>query len=242
MKIYVVTRARPGLQLTGGQLQAAEIPYLYAVSKNDTKGYPSGECEVFKAFGISDKRQAVMEANPNKFVMLDDDIKFLVRIGGAGSGKTEKCTTDQLVQLFQKIEGLLDNYQLVGVAERFMINHRPYPANYNCRQVHLFGIDGAWMKKKGIRFDRVPVAEDHDFVMQVIAAGGKQILITDFCHQDAPMFLPGGCGEWRTRKIHNDGHLKFHQLWPNFTGIREQDGMLRVQVAWKKLAKHYAKN
>lgn len=236
MKVFIVTRGRPDVQITADQLKAAGIDFTFACTKGDDR-FPDGPREEFEVNRVGEKRQKVIESYSGKMVIIDDDVEFRIRVDKT-TGKTRKCTPLELNALFAEIESDLDTWNLVGIADRFLIHTKPYPSQLNVRQLHFFAFNSTWLNKHEIRFDRLEVVEDLDFLLQFFAAGGIQKVRTDYCHEDKWYRGAGGCSIWRTNELHNKNVLKFKELWPDFISIRKEfKGLIQPTIQWRKAAK-----
>lgn len=235
MKVYVLTKDRVNCQVTADQLNSAGVEFTFACSAGD-EPFPKGNVEVFGDGTIEKKRQEIIDCNSGKTVMIDDDIRFLIR-GAGGGAKTRVCAPKELKRLFDETQLHLDKFDLVGLAERFMINNRQFPSVSGHRQIHFFAFNSGWIRKRNIRIDRIPVAEDLDFIMQIFSAGGIQHLRTDYCHQDKKQFGPGGCSSERTNTTHNSSMERLRELWPDYVSLRRRKGIWRPYINWNKLAR-----
>lgn len=240
MDIYILTRGRPERQITADQLRGAAIDFTYVVSKNDpTHKLLAGKKLVFDVKGISDKRQAVLDHAKGKMVMLDDDVYFKFRESAEISG-TRKATGAELRKLIKVTEKALDKYDLVGLARRFMIHAKPFPmVTGGMQQAHYFGFDAAKVRKMGVRFDRVNLCQDADFVLQMLTRGAKQMMRTDFIHDDATPFGAGGCATWRTLEKEIEEYEKMKTLWPGIFDYKISNGHTSATIRYKKAIKEF---
>ncbi len=235
MKIFIPTRGRSDRQITGDSLVSAGLDVTYVVNHDD-KPYPDGETMIVNAPRIGPKRQAIVDGYDGPMIMLDDDLRFKVRLDKENS-RTRRCEPEDLRRLFAEIERDLADYDLIGVADQYRINDHPWPSYTWKNQRSIFAFDTRWVKEKGIRFDRCHVAEDTDVTMQVLGAGGRQKVKTDYIQGDVGRRGPGGCSTWRTNEIHNEGIHQICDLWPGIASLlpRRVEGRVRMMVRWKKL-------
>lgn len=240
MDIFILTRGRPERQITAGQLKKAGIDFTYVVSKNDdTRKELGGKQLVFDVKGISDKRQAVLDHAKGKMVMLDDDVYFKYRLEPT-SGRATPCTNVQLRRLIALTEKSLDMCDLFGLARRFMIHTKPYPAiTGGMQQAHYFGFDARKVRKMGVRFDRVNLCQDADFVLQMLTKGAHQVMRTDFIHDDATPFGAGGCATWRTLEKEIEEYEKMKKLWPGIFDYKISNGHTSATIRYKKAIKEF---
>ncbi len=235
MKIFIPTRERAERQLTAAYFLEIGFDVTYVVTRGD-EPYPDGDLLIVDADRIGPTRQAIIDSHDGPMMMLDDDLKFKRRLG-EGSGKTRPCTPEDFQQLMLKIKDDLHHYDLIGIADRYLINLQPWPCYTWNKQLHIFAFDTRWVKRKGIRFDRCHVGEDVDFTLQILRAGGRQMVRTDYCIEDARHFGPGGCSTWRTNEVHNEGMKQFRDLWPGIVTLKPtlHKGRHKPIVQWKKL-------
>lgn len=179
------------------------------------------------------------------FVMLDDDIDFLVR-KSPDVWNLRSATDDEVEFLFQKIEELLLQYAQVTVSGREGNNRYGEGTFdqllvYNTRAMRITGYQTELFNK--MEHDRVPVMEDIDVTLQLLRAGYANVLIAYYANGQKMTNAAGGCSIWRTHELHEAAANKLVELHPGLVRTRlktnktDADGFgtrTEVTVQWKK--------
>jgi hypothetical protein len=239
MKIYIPTRGRPHRQITADQLREAGIPYTLVCTKGDPtlKEYEQrgDKIVVVNAFGLTDKRQKILEMAPDKFCMLDDDLRFYARTED-GKRFIKISTPKEFRSLFQDIEEALGQNAQVGLADKFMAQAQPrmYKTGGRYNQVMAYNkklfAGGKW-----VRF-RTVTNQEHDFHLQLSALGLPPRILTEWS-KDAPYYAKGGCSIYRTPAVEKRGFGELQKYWPNIVKIvphAKNISGLAVRFNWKK--------
>lgn len=245
MQIYVPSRGRPTEQHTSSMLDAAGVPHVVVRTAGDDSRYPEGRSYlVVEAQNIGQKRQAIMDRvvadlrsgdGDGKFVMIDDDIA----IDRVMDKITVPASASEVASLFSRVERLLDEYPIVGVATRWEARRITQPLAIGEGKMITFlaynvrAFEG-WNTRP--RWDRLSTCEDVDFTMQLLYEGLPRVMVTDFCTVEMLKHgAPGGCSTWRDRDLEIANNRRLHDLWPRHTVLARGD--TTVRVLWKKLAK-----
>lgn len=237
-QILILTRGRSmDMQLTAQALMAAKIEFGWCRTfDDDTELDNSFDAITVVTKNIAGKRQAVL-SDYDQVIMLDDDIRFSKV---SSTGTTSRCTTKELRSLFKLIYEQMETNALVGVEQRFMIQHKEQPFNTKLGPLlHLFAINTKLLKGNE-RFDRVIGHEDIDFVLQVLWNKLPVSMISNYCHEDVGNFnRKGGCSIWRTPESCLEQVLVLEKLWPELiTHKFDKQGIPRVRCKWQKVRKH----
>lgn len=262
MNIYIPSRSRPHLVATGpaAQLPPDLIPtfvvpyaqtedYKAAVSRASLKAHVLG----IHYSGIAEKRHKIgriaAERGERKFVMLDDDIGFLVR-RDADTWRLRGTEPSEVGDMFHWIDAQLDTYQQVGISAREG-NNRPgvgpvetlVDVNTRCMRVLAYQTDVFNAMKHG----RVDFMEDFDIALQILESGGSNILSYWWAQGQAKTNDSGGCSDYRTHELHERSAIAMSELHPGFVGLRQKknktdaDGFgtrTECTIYWKKAAKY----
>lgn len=192
-----------------------------------------------------------------KFAMLDDDlINFSVRKFTYPPGSTPqdfmqpdlvKSSPQDRDEMFATVEQYLDWYAHVGVSPRF--NNQAYvgekPVVRECSRMLRFL---AYRTKEFLEciHGRVAIAEDFDVTLQLLTKGYKNAVLYQWTQDQTATNSAGGCSIYRTLKLHNDNIQKLHELWPEFTTLKEKKNIdkeaiklglahrLEVVINWQK--------
>jgi len=239
VNILIPSRARPDKQITADQLRRAEIPFTIVRTANDDTDYDRDIYPqvVVEANGLTDKRQRMLEMFPGKTLVLDDDITFFQVV----EGRTIPITPEHLRRLVQLVEGYLDQFAHVGISQRFMIQNKPQPFELNRRIMGCRGYNTALFPDPWPTF-RLITCQDIDFTMQLMAAGKRSLIITEYAQQDGPYMAAGGCAIYRTNDLILEGHRKLKELWPDYVKLREgpdKPGGVLATIYLARLAKDH---
>lgn len=202
---------------------------------------------------IAQKRRYIGEyARDNgedKFVMLDDDIDFLIR-KSPEVWNLRAADDDEVAHLFKKIDELLSDYAQVTVSGREG-NNRYGEGTFdqllvfNTRAMRITGYQTAAFN--ACEHDRVPVMEDIDVTLQLLRAGHANVLIAYYANGQKMTNAAGGCSIWRTHEIHEAAANRLVELHPGLVRTRQKtnktdaDGFgtrTEVTVQWKRAYGH----
>lgn len=183
-------------------------------------------------------------ATSEKLVMLDDDLKFQTRRKD-DPGKFLESTAKEKLALFAEIEKQLDRYVHVGVVAREGGN-RAVNGDLECtRMMRVLGYYQPALVKAGVSFMRGGpnfTLEDFDMLLQLLRAGRKNLVLTNWTQGQGSSNEEGGCATYRTLELHNKNAVKLAALHPEFVKTVEKTtktawgGATRtdVHVMWKK--------
>lgn len=181
-----------------------------------------------------------------KFLMLDDDLNFVVRERD-DHVRLRAAVEKDIEEMLLAVHSSLDEYAHVGVSTRQGNN--------------LPGIGGAVLKAENTRtlralayrtdeflqmaHGRVDVMEDFDVNLQLLRAGHKNCCLYFWAQDQKMTNAPGGCSTYRTHKMHDASARKLAELHPGFVRLTQKqnktdrDGFgtrTEVVISWKKAA------
>ena len=260
MNIYIPSRSRAHLVSTGpasnlpeGVIPTFVVPhsqkesYLEEVRRSQLKAHVLG----IHYNGIAEKRHKIgriaAERGERKFVMLDDDIGFLVR-RGEDTWRLRGAEPNEVGQMFEWIDAQLDHHQQVGISAREG-NNRPgvgpvetlVDTNTRCMRVLAYQTDVFNSVKHG----RVDFMEDFDVALQILENGGSNILSYWWAQGQNKTNDSGGCSDYRTHELHERSAIAMSELHPGFVSLRQKknktdaDGFgtrTECTIYWKKAA------
>lgn len=240
MNIYILSSGRPNRQITYGNLpRDLKYTIIFVVPKKDIMSYLEtyGDCNFIfhKKNGISATRQYVLEhSTDDKILMLDDDLTFYTR---REEGNFVKSWPDHLNDLFDAVCHELDDYAHVGLCNKFMSQAQPRVRNIGLGYYQILAYNKALFPKPYPRF-RMPIAEEHDFHLQLRSKGLVSSVLTEWAKADVS-HAPGGCEEWRTYELERDTHRKMAETWPGIVKVVPTKKFCgtTMRIAWKKLDK-----
>jgi TET-Associated Glycosyltransferase len=257
MKLYVLTRGRELRQKTLTEFSPALLRDTYLIAHPDDGEHriPDGATVVRLPKGLKylgHVRQWVVDHHDVKkhgphIVLLDDDFVFAVRRLDTPT-HFRKATPKDVDRLFKKIDKLLGKYAEVGVVMRQHQHMKPeLTLLENTRINGVLGFNVDVLRKKKIRFDRLPVMTDFDACLQLLRAGCGNAQVLDYSYgQVGPQSnAPGGCSVYRTLDLHREGALGLKKLHPEFVKLVEKETVLSwggqkrtdVVISWRGAAK-----
>lgn len=194
--------------------------------------------------GVLDNRENGLY-DDDKFIMLDDDIRFIRRRNDTDT-KLRPVSMHDTIAMFTMVDQLLDSYPHVGISARQGNNNLGVGGagdllSENTRTMRALAYRAKDFMK--VKHCRVPVMEDFDTNLQLLRMGLPNVNI-GFYSQDQKMTnAVGGCSDWRTLQVHEDAVLKLKELHPDFVAIRQKNNKTdasgfgtrkEVTIQWKK--------
>lgn len=182
-----------------------------------------------------------------KFVMMDDDIDFLIR-RGPDDWRLTGQTTEDTERMFINIESYLDQYASVGISSREGNNRAGVGGIADLvvahtRVMRMFGVRTRdWLE---MEHGRVEVMEDFDLQLQLLRAGRGNACLFYFANGQKMTNAPGGCFSIRTHEVQDRSAKRLAELHPGLVRLRQKtnktdaEGMgtrTEVTVMWKKAA------
>lgn len=248
MQIFIPTYGRSKFQGTWNQLpKILQTRTVLVVQKREAKLYPNLPILVLpeKIKTIAPTRQFILEyaikKKIEKFVMLDDDLRFDIRRKDENN-KFYVATESQKLTLFDKIEKALQRYAHVGVLAREGGNRVLESYKLCSRMMRILAYNTNVLKYHKIRFDRLPLMEDFDVTLQLLRRGVPNIVLCAWVQGQGGSGAKGGCSHFRTLALHNACANRLSTLHSQFVKVVEKQtksawggqARLDVHVQWKK--------
>lgn len=197
------------------------------------------------ADGIRDTRQWIMDqAQDDKIIMVDDDLRFATR-RLEDHTKFVNSTPGDVTTIFNRLELMLDQAPLVGLAERSGSNRislKDLPVSMSKRLFSIQAIDTTWFHAAGMSY-RPEFMSDFDLVLQALTKGYPSGLLTTHTKDSTSgSNAAGGCSIDRTPERLAASSYRLAELWPDFVTVREAKGWkgdearTDVRVSWAKAA------
>lgn len=259
MKVFIPSRSRPEKIRWLLQQLPPEIQY------NTTLIVPEGQYDQY----VPQIRAAKIETVPDEwriaeirhliggraqdeghehFMMVDDDVQFLVRRSSHDFQLT-KAEPGQVAGMVAVIDHLFftnPKVSHIGVSGREgnnrVGNGGPWDlVESNTRTMRVV----AWETKEFVNLQhcRVTVMEDFDLSLQSLERGRENRVLYYWAQGQTATNAPGGCADWRTRKIHDASAARLAELHPDVVRTRLKQNMtgpmperLEVTVQWKRAA------
>lgn len=182
-----------------------------------------------------------------KFVMLDDDLRFFTRIDEHGT-KLRKSTQEDTLDMLRAVEGVLDSgCALAGISARQGNNHAGEgPRPLLAHNTRTNGATGVRTKEfLSVEHNRVKVMEDFDVSIQLLRAGHENATVFYWAYDQNQTNAVGGCSSYRTHAIQHESAVKLQELHgEKLVRLRQKQNKTggefgtrtEVTVYWKKAA------
>ena len=231
LEYVILTRGRPHEQRTYDFLVATGFhPTLVVNSEEDAGGRPH---VVFPHGHVGEVRQRVLEEMGDRVMMLDDDLAF----HRVENGRVIPMKTAEWSDLVYDIESALDEFAHVGLADRFMAHTRIRPREYNKRYIKAICYNRELFPDLWPEF-RLPVSEDLDFNLQLLAEGRPNCILTEWAVSDKGQYKPGGCQHYRTDAVELGVCRWMEEAHPGiYSFVTDSRGRHRSRVAWRNALK-----
>ena len=205
--------------------------------------------------GLSPLRQWLLrnETAP-RMLILDDDLTFSKR---TPENKLVPARYQDVAFMLQFIEHSIwpewpdpkhpnKDVALVSVSSRYMLNGKKRGYEDNKRTNCVTGINVKLVRDViEARYDRVPLAGDADLTLQVLLAGYKTRVSTEWAYSQ-PAGADGGVSSYRTIKMMEEVYKKLAEMHPGIVSLfqhktkhkfqGESNVRTDIKVAWKKAA------
>lgn len=253
MPIYVPSLGRTKKkELDAGPLPQVPASLIYVVPEAEVDTYsaalPDNRVISCPEVGIAATRRWIGEhANGEghpKFFMIDDDIRFLIRISPEVWNLRE-ATSSEVGSMLELVTKLLDEYGHVGVSAREGQSHlglgHILSVNENTRTLRAL----AYRTKDflSVEHGRVQVMEDFDVNLQLLRKGIPNANTIYFAQGQKMTNADGGCSTYRSHQVHEESAHKLAELHHPFVKTRQKqnktdsDGFgtrTEVTIQWKK--------
>lgn len=240
MKILIPSTGRADRVKTIKSLGEAGRQAIIVVAVGEGAIYrdlnPSNTVIESPTHGIRAKRQWMLDNfGTSKMTILDDDLVFRKRIDQSHFAEFDGSDGQMMINT---ISDYLDRYAHVGIADRFMIQETPRGYVEGRRYNQVLAYNPLWFPSPWPSF-RVEVNEEHDFHLQLRAAGLKPCVMTEYTKQDKA-YAAGGCATWRTADSELEAHRKFQEFWPDLVSIVPNKNAISgfvTRIKWKQVDK-----
>ena len=255
MKIYIPSMSRYGM------IQDGPVPLLPETHR-PTLVVPESEVESYSLLwsesadivgcpekGIAATRRWIGEhaadAGEEKFLMLDDDVQFLIR-RGPDTWRLRGTEGDEVFQMLLKVEQLLGEHAHVGISAREGNNRLGEGSAldvvaYNTRTLRAL----AYVTEDflSVEHGRVEVMEDFDVNLQLLRKGRPNANIGYWAQGQRMTNAPGGCSTYRSHEVHERSAIRLAELHSDFVRTRQKrnktdaDGFgtrTEVTIQWKR--------
>lgn len=247
MQIFIPSRSRFGVKsltierIAGGWEGVHEV--FLVVPTSQRKSYLSmpnrGKIEVLGCprDGIAKTRQWIGQQADDKFLMLDDDLRFFYRpevrpiddpLPGAGMPNENpprlyRSQPEHIAATLALIERMLGPYVHAAIGAREGNNTLPYPFAECRRPLRAL----AYRKEAFLACEhgRVQIMEDFDITLQLLRKGHKNYVTTNFAQDQYATQLPGGCADYRDHALHEANVLKMVKMHAPYVVPRQKENI-----------------
>jgi len=245
LEVFVPSRSRPARSITLEALKGHWDHVYLVVPKSQKADYkPLARkhgvtllaCPVD---GIAGTRQWIGQVAEDKFLMLDDDLRFYRRMYGEDVSLHKFGKTD-MQGMLTFVERFLYDRAHVAISARGGNNQLPYPWAENKRPLRAL----AYRKREFLECEhgRVTIMEDFDVTLQLIRRGYANVVITEYAQDQPVTQAAGGCSDYRTHKVHADNVKKMAELHAPFVKLRMKENKtggdfgkrLEATIYWQK--------
>jgi hypothetical protein len=261
MKIYIPTRGRANDQVTLSHFpEELRKEVTLVVNEYEADQYSKYDCKIMACpesvvYDIATKRKYICEnADDNKIVMLDDDLRFYIR-KSTNDWHLRYLEPDEFPALFGLLDKWLDDYAHCGVSAREGNNRVEHLSAETTRYMRVLAYNLDMFKGKDIELFRTKVMSDFDMNLQLLSKGLPNKVSFYYAQGHGSSNAPGGCSEWRNVEMQSKGAEILQSLHPEVVKVVERETktawgagkegtVIRkdVNVQWKKALKLGAQN
>ena len=177
--------------------------------------------------GIAPTRQWLLEhaASQGHKVMLQlsDDMRFVRRIS-LDDWHLRQAGPEDVAVLLYRLAGRVSSGEYVhaGVHARSGLQNKPAPMMVAQRMCDVYAHHVPTLMRYGIRWDRTPVMEDFDVTLQLLRRGLPNAVDTEFGWDQQSSNAVGGCSQYRTPELQQQGAERLHELHPAFVRVTQK--------------------
>lgn len=194
--------------------------------------------------------QHAAEHGADKFLMMDDDIDFLIRKSPEDWALRAQTEAESL-DMFRTMENYLSSVAMVGISDRAGNNRpgvggpdHPMLVACNTRIMRMFAVRTAdWLE---MEHGRVEVMEDFDLTLQLLRNGRGNVNLFYWANGQKMTNMEGGCSTYRTHEVQDRAARELQRLHgERFVALRlkqnktDAEGLgtrTEVTIYWKKAA------
>lgn len=247
MRIYIPTYRRPGAQHTFNALSPywrerttlvldawdARVMANWLNDNDAAIWIPPENIQTIAA-----KRAWIIEnAQEEKIVMMDDDLRFAVRVREDDKIRLRPAGGEQVEYHLHDLEKRLDHFVHAGFSARQGNNRLPAGWRSPARMMYILGYRPEILREE-CELGRIETREDFDYTLQLLRKGLANSVTADIC-VDQKYNAKGGCSEDRTVEASNADADRLVELHPGFVKIVEKDykssvPRREVTIQWKR--------
>lgn len=179
-----------------------------------------------------------------KFVMMDDDVRFLVR-KSVDVWNLRSPIHEEVTQMLAHVDQWLETHAHVGISPREGNNRVGVGGvglvNENTRTLRVL----AYRTEDflSVEHGRVEVMEDFDVNLQLLERGLPNVCLYYWAQGQKMTNAPGGCSTYRSHEVHDRSARMLHELHPRYVSLRQKHNKTdangfgtrtEVTIQWKK--------
>lgn len=176
-------------------------------------------------------------------IMLDDDLTFFARRQDDPT-KFRDMEPGELHFALSKVRACLLTHHgaVAGLATREGGNRNTRAMLYNTRILRVLGYNAKVLVKHGILFSDIPVMEDFHVALSLLKLGYPNVVVNEWCHNQAGSGLSGGCSTYRTPQVQAQAARILAEKHPGVVDVVEKTTKtawgggtrIDVRIQWKK--------
>jgi hypothetical protein len=170
--------------------------------------------------GIGYLRQKLLDmcrASGDKFVMVDDDLRFYVR-RDLDDWHLSKCKQEDVDEMTAAVDQALDHYPEVSVSVRQGQNAFGSEPRENQRVLRFIALNPELIPED-VRFDRMTVMEDFDFQLQLLRRGLRTLTFYRWAQDQTQTQAAGGCSVYRDHSRQDEAAKMLAAAHPGFVRL-----------------------
>lgn len=248
LHVFVVSRSRFDRLFTLESLGSLASKVTLVVPARQVSSYQSlvdtYRCSVLgcPSDGIALTRHFCgLQSTSSRFVMLDDDLKFYVRVSPTDWHlKYPRDLDINIIEMFLEISSRLKTYAHVSVSAREGNQRLAYPGVECTRPLRVL----AYRKQNflSVKHGRVEIMEDFDVTLQLLRRGYKNFVISKWAQGQIETQMQGGCADYRTKDLHERNVQEFARIHTPFVKLRDKHNKsggdfghrLEATIYWQK--------
>ena len=181
----------------------------------------------------------------DKFVMMDDDIGFLIR-RAPDTWRLRGTEKHEVSELMNWVSSALDENAHVGISGRegnnfIGVGDMHELVSYNRRTIRFLAYRTPDFLS--VEHGRVEVMEDFDVNLQLLEKGETIAISYWFAQGQRMTNEDGGCSTYRSHEVHERSAMKLKELHPKFVSLRQKKNKtdaegfgtrMEVTIEWKQ--------
>ena len=249
-RIYIPTKGRgPGAQRTWGNLPPTLHQHASIVvpiqERKDWRDWPGQVLHPpLSVRGIGATRQWIIDSSTaDVAIMMDDDLSFAYRPDPDVPATLVPSGPEQVLAMVAVLcHWHANGFIHCGSALRGGSNRVEGAYRDGCRMTRVMSYDPARMRDLNIRFDRVPVMEDFDCILQLLRLGYPNRVSYTYVNDQPASQAAGGCSTYRTMEVQAEAANRLSQLHPGLVRVVQKKAKgggewatrTDVVVQWRK--------